>query len=132
MKKSLHIIYDKYRSKEITRFLDSLHILRCSYYASDFLQADEDELEMVAISVQRTMEIFKTLNLPIEDHFYRVYRSKRNFVYRDWRLSELACIYMLMNGDPTDISNLAQQQTTLIDQMLQHIHPQQIAHQELR
>ncbi|MFH5832682.1 hypothetical protein ACG2F4_15005 [Halalkalibaculum sp. DA3122] len=130
MKKSLHILYDEYRSKEIMRFLDILRIRKCSYYASDLLQVEDDKAKIVENSVQRTIEIFKTLNLPIGDHFYRIYRGNPDYIYKDWKLSELACIYMMMNGDPTDLSNLARQQTNLIDQMLQYMHPYQIAHKE--
>lgn len=125
-----HIIYEEYRFKVINRFLDILRIRKCTHYASDFLQADEDELDKVPNSVNRTIEVFKTLQLPIEDHFYRVYRNSHDVIYEDWKLSELACIYMFMNGGPTDVSNLAQQQNSLIDQMLQHIHPYQIAHKK--
>lgn len=129
MENSLHIVYDEYRFEGIAQFLDTLLIHKCTYYASDFLQADQAEVSVIENSVQRTMEIFKTLNLPIEEHFYRIYRGSPGYMYQDWKLSGLGCMYMLMNGDPTDLRNLAQQQTTLINQMLQHIHPYQIAHE---
>lgn len=129
MKNSLHLMYNEYRFEGITRFMDILRTRKCTRYASDFLQVDEDDIPMVEDSVKRTMEIFKTLQVPIEDHFYKIYRGRSPFVYKDWKLSELACIYMLMNGDPTDVSNLAHQQNSLIDQMLTYIHPDQLAKQ---
>jgi hypothetical protein len=130
MKNRLPIIYEVYRFEGITQFLEALRIQKCRYYASDLLQADDDQLTIIENSVHRTMEIFKILHQQIESHFYKVYRGSPGYVFKDWKLSELACIYMLMNGDPQDLRNLAQQQTILIDQMLQHIqHPYQIVYQ---
>lgn len=128
MKDTLPIIYDDFRFEGVTRFLEALRVRKCRFYASDLLQADDDELLIVENSVHRTMEVFKILQQQIENHFYKVYRGSSGHIFKDWKLSELACIYLLMNGDPRDLRNLAQQQTTLIDQMLQHIqHPYQIA-----
>ncbi|MCW9705717.1 hypothetical protein [Fodinibius salsisoli] len=98
------------------------------YYASDFLHSDEDGLIDIEQSVNHTMKVFRTLNIPLEEHFYLIFRSKPHYIYKDWKLSGLACVYMLMNGDPDDVNNLAQQQTTLIDQMLHHMNPSQLSH----
>lgn len=130
MKNSLPIIYDNYRFEGIARFLEALRIQKCRYYASDLLQADDDDLIIIENSVHRTMEVFKILQQQIENHFYKVYRGNPDYVFKDWKLSELACIYLMMNGDPKDLRNLVQQQTRLIDQMLQYVqHPYQIAYQ---
>lgn len=120
------LIYDRFQFPEISRFLDLLTTRKCRYYASDFLNQKEREITEIEHSVQRTLEIFKTLDVPTDEHFYVVYRYDGDTVLKDWRISELACVYMLVTGDPTDLKALAHQQTELIDQMLQHIHPQQV------
>ncbi len=120
----LPIIHKEYKFEGLDDCLNSLPFRKCIFYASDFLKATEENLDMIETSVLHTMEIFKTLNIPTEEHFYLVFRSTPNdIVYKDWKVSELACAYMLVNGDPTDLKTIAVQQTALIDHMLQHIHP---------
>lgn len=127
MEKSTPILYDRFQFKGIRQFLNLLGIRKCRYYASDFLEAKSNrDLIKIEDSVQRTIQVFNTLELPSDQHFYIVYRSGPDFIYKDWKLSELACVYMMVNGDPTDLRSLAHQQTELIDQMLQQIHPLQM------
>lgn len=129
MKNVSPIVYDEYQFNGIKKFQDGIAIRKCVYYASDFLKTEDENLSEVEKSVQRTLEIFRTLNIPAEEHFYAVYRCRSDFIYKDWKLSELACVYMLVEGDPTDLRDVARQQTELIDQMLQHIHPYSMAGQ---
>lgn len=118
------IIYEEYKFEGLDRFRSNLRLRKCFYYASDFLKVSNENLAMVETPVLHTLEVFKTLDLPTEEHFYQVFRcAPNNYVYKDWRVSELACAYMLVNGDPTDLKTIAVQQTALIDQILQHIHP---------
>lgn len=118
------IIYEEYKFEGLDRFRSNLRLRKCLYYASDFLKVSDQNLAMVETPVLHTLEVFKTLDLPTEEHFYQVFRCAPNHnVYKDWRVSELACAYMLVNGDPTDLKTIAVQQTALIDQILQHIHP---------
>lgn len=127
MERLPHISYDEFNFYGVKHFIDTIIRRKCIYYASDFLHSDEDSFNEIEPSVKQTMEVFRTLQIPLEEHFYLVFRGNPNYLYKDWKISELACVYMLMNGDPTDIKNLAQQQTSLINQMLQHMHPHQIA-----
>lgn len=114
--------YDDYRFDGIYRFQEALQNLNCQYYASDLLQfVDSEELIMIEASVHRAIEIFKTLHQQTENHFSKVYRGSLNGTFKDWKLSELACLYMLMDGNPKDLDSLVYQQTTLIDQMLHHV-----------
>lgn len=130
MKNRPPIAYQQYQFREITHFLDILTTRKCVYYATDFLQANTNingQLSEVEELVQHTLQVFKTLDIPTDKHFYAVYRSGPRYVFKDWRLSELACVYLWVNGDPNDFKTLARQQTELIDQMLQHIQPQQLS-----
>lgn len=121
------MLQNQYPLDGLKRFLELLTIRKCTYYASDFLGAEIGNPSEIEEPVQRTLEVFKTLEVPTEEHFYMVYRSGSGSIYKDWKISGLACVYMLMNGDPTDLRAVARQQSELIDQMLQHIHPQQIS-----
>ena len=114
--------YNKYHFSVIKNFSDLIRTRKCVYYASDFLQLDVHKHSAeVEDSVQRTLEVFKTLDVSTEEHFFVVYRCDSNIVYKDWRLSELACLYMMVDGDPTDLQSLAHQQTELIDQILERV-----------
>jgi hypothetical protein len=121
MKEQPLIIYDDYQSEAITDFLDLLRARKCIYYASEFLGVDNENLSEVEDSVQHTLQIFKTLDVPAEEHFYSVFRYKPGYMFKDWKLSELACAYMLVNGDPSDIKTVAKQQNELIKQILSYI-----------
>jgi hypothetical protein len=116
------ILHNQFQFNQINRFLDHLVIRKCVYYASDVLNAEQDQWKEVEHAVQRTLEVFRTLAVSADEHFYTVYRVGPGLVYKDWRLSELACLYLMVDGDPTDLKSLAHQQTALIDQMLEHIH----------
>lgn len=117
-------IYEENTFKGLDQFQSHLKSRKCRYYASDFLNATDKNLAMVEVSVLHALEVFKTLDLPAEEHFYEVFRCTPNhIIYKDWRISDLACAYMLVNGDPADLKSIAVQQTALIDQILQHIHP---------
>ena len=120
------IIHDQFQFNQISRFLDLIAIQKCVYYASDVLKAEEDQWSEVEHAVQRTLEVFRTLDVSADEHFYVVYRAGLDSLYKDWRLSNLACLYLMVNGDPTDLRSLAHQQTELIGQMLEHIHPMQM------
>jgi len=119
---NLPTTYNDYRFDGISQFQEMLQNLNCRYYASDLLQfVDSEELKMIEVSVHRAIEIFKTLHHETDNHFLKVYRGSSNGTFKDWKLSELACLYMLMDGDPRDLDSLVHQQTTLIDQMLHHV-----------
>lgn len=122
MNKKGLLVSDFYTSKEIENFLENIKARKCIYYASDVLNLRDQDLANLEMYVYHAIEIFRTLDIPADNHFYSIFRYNRSFIYKDWRLSKLACIYLPMMGDPTDISLIAQQQTYLIDRMLHFIH----------
>lgn len=106
-------------SKEIETFLKNVKEMKCIYYASDLLSIDSVDLEKVIV---HTEQILTTLDISTDDHIRPVFRGSEQSLYKDWKLSKLACMYLLFNGDPTNLASLAHQQTELINQMLGHIH----------
>lgn len=107
--------YSFSHSKEIDKFLNSIIDARCIYYASDLLTVDNTDLEQI---IAHTEQILATLDISSEDHIRPVFRGHKQSIYKDWKLSKLACMYMLFNGDPTNLASLAHQQTALINRML--------------
>lgn len=134
MSDRLSLISDTYKSSSIDQFSDNVKLRKCTYYASDVLKNSSKEPENVESLIQNTIHVFNTLELNAEEHFYSVFRCdphKPNRLYKDWKLSELACVYLSLNCDPSDLKAIARQQTDLIDGMLNyiHTHPIQMMHQ---
>jgi len=119
MKTAVPKISHTYSFDGLTRFSDGILTRKCCCYASDFLGADHTNPRQIEQPIQHTLEIFKTLGIPAEQHFYIVYRyTSDQQLFKDWRVSQLACAYMLLHGDPTDPQIIAKQQNKIIDDLL--------------
>jgi len=108
---------------EMQRFLQIVMERECRYYASDLFEyPDEQDFDALDGRIQHTLEVFQTLHLSTENHFQLVLRGNGHHqVFKDWRISELACFYMMINGDPTDTQIIAEQQHIIIDGLLNYL-----------
>lgn len=129
MESNLPTLNNSSTSEEIRRFSKIVIESNCHHYASDFLGADKEEnMNAIEAVIQHTLEIFRTLHLSTETHFYSVYRcTPQNLIFKDWKISELACAYMMVKGDPSDLGDIAKQQSVIINEMLRHMQPSRIA-----
>lgn len=119
---TLPAVYNEFWFDGISEFNETLITQKCHVYASDLLRADSPEMLLsIDGSVQHAMDIFSALHQKIDSHFFKVYRGDDEYIFKDWKLSELACLYVLMDCDPKDLSYIAHQQNTLIDQLLRHV-----------
>lgn len=128
MSNELAVISGEYDSSAINDFSHNAKVQKCTFYASDVLNSSGRDAENLESVIQHTINVFSTLELNADEHFYCVFRCdphNSNNLYRDWKLSELACIYLSLSGDPTDLKAIARQQTDLIDVMLDFMHDQQ-------
>lgn len=116
-------------SGQIKRFLEVIEESTCQYYASDFLDLlDDESLGIIEERIHHMFEVFQTLEVSTENHCYLVFRcTPKSVVYKDWKISELACAYMFMNGDLTDVRVIAEQQSRLLNRILNTMHPRKIA-----
>lgn len=121
---SLAITDDEVTPAQIKRFLQSIEESTCYYYASDFLEIQDDKnMGNVENRVHQMFEVFQTLKIPTENHCYLVFRcTHESVVYKDWKISELACAYMFMHGDLSDVRVIAKQQSRLLEQILNMKH----------
>ncbi len=108
---------------EMQRFMQIVMESECRYYASDlFGYPNEQDLDALDGRIQHTLELFQTLHISTENHFQLVLRGNaQQQVFKDWKISDLACVYMLINGDPEDTQAIAEQQHTIIDGLLHHL-----------
>lgn len=129
MESNLPIFNNYLTSEEIRRFPKIVMDNNCQYYASDFLGVDKVEnLYVVEKLIRHTFKIFQTLHLPTDGHIYSVYRCTPQYhVFKDWKISELACAYMLVKGDPSDLRDIAKQQSVYINEMLRHMKSLRVA-----
>ncbi len=128
MNDELSVISNIDSSSGLNDFSHNAKVRKCIYYASDVLKKSGKASKKMETVIQHTIHVFNTLELNADEHFYCIYRcdpNHSNNLYRDWKLSELACIYLSLKGDPTDLKTIAQQQTNLIDGMLNYMHTQQ-------
>lgn len=114
---------EDFTSIEMQRFLQIIEERDCRYYASDFFPGSSDQnIHAIDECVQHAFEVFKKLHIPTENHFQMVLRvTVQRDVFMDWKISEMACLYMFMNGDPEDLQAIAEQQHLLIRKLLQYL-----------
>lgn len=111
-------IYNQHRYPFLDGIMENIQREKCIYYASEILKDYDYENEIsINIAVRRARAICRTLNIPINENFYSIYRSIGATTYVDWKLSPFAAYLTLLNGDPTSTS-VASFQRRLYDQQL--------------
>ncbi len=85
----------------IRDFINRVNDMRYTYYASELLkklvQSPDFDFEQ---AVRKAIVICKMAGLPVQEHFTAVYRSEHDGIARDWKLSELACGFILVSFHP--------------------------------
>lgn len=128
MSDNLSVIFNIPSSSAIEDFSHNAKVRKCTFYASDIIKSSGNDPKHLESVIQHTIHVFNTLEMNADEHFYSIYRcdpNNSNRIYKDWKLSKLACIYLSLKGDPTDLKTIAQQQTDLIDGMLNYMHTQE-------
>lgn len=84
----------------INQFVNALNDAQLTHYASDLLPELElaNEISFME-SITRAQQVMATLNLPIEGHFKRIYRTTEGCIYCDYKLSHVAYLLVSINGD---------------------------------
>lgn len=94
---------------------------RLKHYASDLYPElelmDEDTFNHGLV---RAQQVCTTLNLPLHEHFKKVYRTSDNHIYCDYRLSHTAYLLVGINGD-VGSRKVAQIQLELVNKLLGNI-----------
>ena len=58
----------------------------------------DDEREMDR-ALLRTIQVCRSLDIPLDRNFLMVYRNDGRDLLRDWKLSNLACSLLLLNAN---------------------------------
>lgn len=108
------IITQSYQNPVIDNFLDHMKELNLIYYASDLAREMEfEDVEELEQAVKRSMELCRQANLPIDFNFKRIYKSSKDGILYDWKLSVLGYQLVCINGG-TYNPNVAHMQIDLL------------------
>ncbi len=92
------IVYDPY--EEWTGSFDAEQV-QLKHLAGELLQDigihDATELQQI---LERAFDVCCQVNLPIEQHFKKVFLFSDGQLITDWLLSDMASYLLLVNGDP--------------------------------
>jgi hypothetical protein len=102
----------------IENFVDSLADSNLTCYASDLIEQQGcHSLEELSQAVKRATAVCNSMNLPLQENFKVVYRSRRGEMIQDWRLSSMAYLLTALNADSRN-SFVAQLQVEMVKRML--------------
>jgi hypothetical protein len=92
-----------YLSPVIEMFLSRMNELNYKYYASELLyrmlRSNEFDLDT---SIRKAIAILRLTGIPVQNHFFCIYRSDSTAIKRDWKLSELACSLVIIIHESTN------------------------------
>ena len=111
-------IDDLNRVEFLSSFINAIVDNNLRHYASDLYP----ELELTDEptfnkSLKRAQQVCATLNMPVHEHFKRVYRTSGNRIFCDYRLSHTAYLLVSINGD-VGSKKVAQIQLELVKKIL--------------
>ncbi len=85
-------------------FISRMNEMMYRHYASELLhrllRSSGFDMED---SVKRTIAVFRLTGIPLQEHISSIYRSDRNGIRKDWRLSELACSLIILTSDAASV-----------------------------
>ncbi len=110
--------HDLHTHLALEQFIQALNDAHLTHYASDLLPELELANEIGFMeSIGKAQQVMATLNLPIESHFKRIYRTKEGCIYCDYKLSHVAYLLVGINGDVSN-PKVAGIQYELINRLL--------------
>jgi hypothetical protein len=81
-------------------FLDSIAERNLTYYASDLLALTGcKSVQELSQALKKATEVCNCMDVPLQENFKVVYRSKEGEVLQDWRLSPMAYLLLIINSD---------------------------------
>jgi Leu/Phe-tRNA-protein transferase len=96
----IHIDHLNIANPSLTGFINAISDKELKHYASDlFPELEMEDEEAFNVSLRRARQVCITMNLPVEKHFKRIYRTSNNKIYCDYKLSHTAYLLVGINGD---------------------------------
>ena len=104
------------RSDSIDNFMEFYYSLRMRYFASDLLNQGLTP-KQISNAVVKAINVAKSSEMNIREHFKPVFSSMDNEIIRDCKLSRLAYGLVLMNAE-TKISAVGKWQRRVLEKFL--------------
>lgn len=94
-------IFENYYHPSLDEFLEAMTDHELNFLASSLHQILQDQDE-ITNALNRAMCICNNFGLPIREHFKAIYMADHDlqFVKIDWKLSKLAYMLSILNGNP--------------------------------
>jgi hypothetical protein len=89
--------------QECTAFKDFKYrvqeAIQC-YYASDvFDELRRTKQTTLEEALEKASKVLRVAQIPVQDHIRVIFRDQNHQIFRDWKISALACHLMKLNGD---------------------------------
>jgi hypothetical protein len=111
------ILYNPFDEIYERQIAKNLHQKRLNYLASELMEFCGYENDQdFQLAMGRTFEILCHNNIPISDHFKKIFSYGNNMLIIDWQLSDLACSLLLINGNSKN-PHVAKAQINFINQL---------------
>ena len=117
--KSLATLEHNRTIQAIQNLLEAIIDSELKYYLNDLLEdLGYKDIKEAREPIDRAMNICKTLNVPITEHFKPVYRCKGLSIFKDLKISSIAYYLISINGDPSN-PGVALAQIKIIQSVMQ-------------
>ena len=115
-------VIETHTSPVVDEFVERLSEYNLRYYASEAVaEMDFDSIDELNGSVKKAMEICRSTGIPMKGNFQRVYKSYKDGLTYDWRLSELAYKLVCISGNPNNPSVARTIVNLIKDEHLHHL-----------
>ena len=109
---------EQYSSPQFENFLHSLRERKLRYYASELQKILELPMfNQLEEALRRAMNVCRSQQLELAEHFKPIYRCEKTGVVKDWKLSPLAWCLVMVNANPV-YPEVARMQLALIRKSL--------------
>lgn len=110
----VHIEQGQATNPYFEEFLHSFQERRLRFYATELQHTLElPELQQLEDALSRAMDVCRSQQLELAEHFKPIYRCEVSGVIKDWKLSPLAWCLVMINANPAH-PEVARMQLTLI------------------
>jgi hypothetical protein len=96
------IPYDQFiQTYSYQNFEDAVSFYECKYYGSDLMEALEyRDMELFEQLIIKAIQVCHQFQIPVHHHFRTIFKCGKEGLYKDIKLSRLACYFITINADP--------------------------------
>jgi len=101
MRASILIYSPTFEHKALSWFREIMQNSELRYYASDiFNSTGAQDFEEFRTAMNQACVVLQSVGIPLNRHIQTTFRGNSGQVFKDWKLSSLACFLIRINGNP--------------------------------